>query len=120
MSEKNQDQEFLRQTRKTLNLQIDAIDDSTRSALSHIRRRAIAQLDSHSTKSKFRQGWYPILAATATASVIISIAITINMSATTDRLPTLEDMPLITATDDIMFYQDLEFYQWLDAEKVNG
>lgn len=114
------DQQFLRRLKMSLDHQQDAIDDSTHQALRQIRKRALSQLDNQNSGARSLRSWYPVLAATATASIIASIAVTINLSGESNVQPTLEDIPLITATDDIMFYQDLEFYQWLDAEKING
>lgn len=120
MSDQNQDQEFLRRLKASLDIQQDTIDSGTRYALSQIRKNTLAQLDKRNSGLRSLHSWYPVLAATATASIIASLALTINLNKDNGVQPTLEDMPLITATDDILFYQDLEFYQWLDAEKING
>lgn len=120
MNSNDEDQVFLRAVKDKLDQQQDAIDDSTRNALSRIRHQAITQASAKPIRFWSRYALYPALALTASIAVVISIMPSIHINGTANELPTLDDMALLTASDDIMLYQELEFYQWLDAEKING
>ena len=52
--------------------------------------------------------------------LVLGISLRMTMDITLTPTPALEDIPLLTATDDIEFYNDLDFYQWLEAENLNG
>lgn len=115
-----QDKAFLSEVKLSLDRQREAIDRSTQDALRHIRQQALAQ--QHAPRSHAWINWpvLPALATTATAVVVVSIALTLGTPSRFDVQPDLEDILLITSTEDFMFYEDLEFYQWLEAEKING
>lgn len=120
MNTDKQNNAFLDAAKTALDKQHDAIDAATQTALRNIRHQAI-----NHAKSKPARNWsllspYPAMVAMTISVVAISAMLTINLTNKIDELPTLDDMALISSTDDINFYQDLEFYQWLDAENNNG
>ena len=121
MSHKDKDRAFLDAVKGALDQQHDSIDDETLSALREIRHQAINHADTQSSAwGQFQRPFYPALAAAAAVVMVLGVSLTMNLTGTHADQPTLEDMPLLTASEDISFYQNLEFYQWLDAEKLHG
>lgn len=120
MKKQDKNGEFLKAVNEELNQRVNAIDDSTREALRNIRKKAIAQ--EKNTSGNTWQWWrpYPVIAATAGIVLVVSVSLRMNMTKSIDALPSPEDIALLTSSDDISFYQELEFYQWLEAEKING
>lgn len=120
MNKQDKEKSFLDAVNRELDQRVDAIDDSTRAALRNIRKEAIAQV--HDKPGNSWQWWqpYPVLAVTASIALVVSVTLRINMTASIDDFPELKDIAMLMASDDIGFYQDLEFYQWLEAEKING
>lgn len=120
MNRQDKEKTFLNAVNTELNQGVDAIDDSTRAALRNIRKEAIAQV--HDRPGNAWQWWqpYPVIAVTASIVLVVSVTLQINMTASMDDFPELKDIAMLMASDDIGFYQDLEFYQWLEAQKING
>jgi hypothetical protein len=120
MNSNDEDRAFLDTVKSTLDQQHDAIDEPTRAALRNIRHQAINHVRTGPARPWVQPLLYPALTAIATIAVVVSVMLTMNLNGTLSDLPTFDDIPLMTATDDIIFYQDLEFYQWLDTENING
>lgn len=120
MNKQDEEKGFLNAVSKELDQRVDTIDDSTRAALRSIRKQAIAL--AHDKSGNSWQWWqpYPVIAITASIALVMSVTLRINMTASMDDFPELKDIAMLMASDDIGFYQDLEFYQWLEAEKING
>ena len=119
MKKSNENKAFLDNINDRLNKRVDELDDATLSALQNIRKTAIAQAENKTTDT---WNWLQPIPVMALASIVLVVSVTLQMTMTSSVLPSpaLADIPMLTASDDIEFYNDLEFYQWLDAEKLNG
>ena len=119
MKKSNENQAFLDNINHRLNQSVDEIDDATLSALQKIRKATVAEAENKTTNT---WSWLQPIPVMAIASIVLVVSVTLQMTMTSSVLPSpaLADIPLLTASDDIEFYNDLEFYQWLDAEKLNG
>ena len=119
MKKSNENQTFLDNINDKLDQGVNEIDDATVGALHNIRKAAIAQAENKTINT---WNWLQPIPVMAMASIVLVVSVTLQMTMTSSVLPApaLADIPLLTASDDIEFYNDLEFYQWLDAEKLNG
>lgn len=119
MKYSDEEKAFLETINKQLDQRVEEIDDPTKDALRRIRRSAIAQATDRSTS---RWQWLQPVPIMATISLVLVISLSLRLTMTSSMHPTpaLEDIPLLTASDDIEFYNDLEFYRWIEAENLNG
>ena len=115
MRQDDKDQAFLHNARHILDDSVDAIDEQTTSRLKQIRYQALQ------SKPQKRHWLMPYSAFAATAAVmILTVTVWLTQSPNINDELVLEDMPLLTTGEELDFYQDLEFYSWLDDEQING
>jgi len=62
---------------------------------------------------------YSAFAATA-AVLVLTITIWLTQAPDINDELVLEDISILTSTEELDFYQQLEFYNWLDDEQING
>ena len=119
MTESKSDKTFYENISGHLDQRVSDIDSQTISALRAIRHKALSE--------SARQQWFfsfllkpkPLVTSLCFA-LVLSLSLNIYMDPKTTPTPALEDIPLLTAKDDIEFYNDLDFYQWLDVHNSNG
>lgn len=83
--------------------------------LHRARRKALDSLQ------KPRSYWQPVALVGAMAMLVLAI---INLQPARVK-PTavpgaMEDMTILSSSDNLDMYENLDFYQWLDEEKHNG
>ena len=113
--------------KRSLDNSVESLDDSTLSRLQHARRQALRvaeqpsqrrQLSVVSTMMSLR-----LLPVGAIAIVVLSIALfSISWQQPQQEqqlMISLEDLPLLSAQEDLEFYEDLDFYEWLANEEVD-
>lgn len=115
MKQNDKDQAFLHNARHLLDESVDAIDEGTSSRLRQIRHQALN--NKPETRSWFAS--YSAFAATA-AVLVLTVTVWLTQAPTMNDELVLEDIPLLTASEELDFYQELEFYNWLDDEQING
>ena len=124
MKKNNKDDDFLKAVNNHLNKSVDAIDEDTKAALHDMRREALSKTEKGLTEPGLIERWFWLRPAPvmAMASLVFVVSVSLQMTSTVSVTPSpaLEDIPLLTAADDIELYDDLEFYQWLEAQGENG
>jgi len=110
------EQLLLSAAKSTLEHNIDQIDEQVQSRLAAARRQAI---DAYSTKqsvpAKYSQ-WILPMGGLATVGAALLLTVTLWTMPTDQKVEpvaVLEDINLLTGSEDIDFYQELEFYEWL-------
>ena len=117
MNETEQDKRFLKQIKKTLDKGSSRLDPGIQSRLTQIRFKAME------SKSK---GWFPewmYQPATKWASaacVLLLVVFYFGEPNKTHVGPGLEDIDLLTSTDVLELYEELEFYAWLAEENMGA
>ena len=119
MNRSKSDQTFLESINRKLDQSVIDIDVSTKEALQKIRQQALSQKGNNRDVLWSWMKPVPLMAAVSLV-LILSVSLRLTMDTMETLTPALEDIPLLTASDDIEFYNDLDFYQWLEAEKSNG
>ena len=115
MKQDNKDQLFTDNARQRLDKSVDATDEETSSRLRQIRYQAL-------NKKADKNIWlttYSAFAATA-AVLVLTITVWLTQAPTINDELVLEDISILTSTEELDFYQQLEFYNWLDDEQING
>jgi len=109
---------FLKQLKSTLDNAAEDIDPATATRLQAIRREAIAQVSKKSAARQLFTSWQWGGAVAATAVVAILLTFNLQNEGTSNgniaSLAALEDLQMLSASDDLEMYQDLEFYQDLE------
>jgi hypothetical protein len=117
VNEPKEKDQFLHQVKSTLDQSVDELDDATLRALRSARHEAVAA-------SKKRPAWsMPVggLAVAATvAAFSVSLWLTDSQPGMNAQLPPLEDLALLGDAESLEFYEELDFYLWLDDEKDAG
>lgn len=116
-------QRLERAVRTELDNSIQDLDAYTLARLSSARRKAV-QLASASTEARrgmaIWSGSNWLLPAGSVAAFVAVIALTFSVwrteSVTLD-MANLEDMAVLSASEDLEMLDDLDFYQWLEDEK---
>jgi len=105
---------WLTQVRTILDQSADGLDAATLSRLNRARQAALA-------RRATAQRWY-LPAGLASACVLLLALFTWHAPAPQTELPLAAksaaggDIDLVSSDDSLDFYQDLEFYAWLEAQ----
>jgi len=106
------DEKLIEQITERLDTSIERLDGATRSRLTQARHRALA--------ARHRNSWiFPAAGSAVLASVITAM---VWLGHTPDVKPTYSatDFEMLTSSDSMELYQNVEFLQWLDAQEGNG
>lgn len=113
MNKDDQDKKFIDAVSNDLNKSVDDIDSTTQSRLTQIREHALTGQTKYSV-----QRWQLLTGALATACVVM-LAIILLIRPEIDTSYTEDDVELFSTTDGLDFYEDLEFYVWLDEQEAS-
>lgn len=112
---KQTEQAFLAQVKSTLDAHETQLDADTLRDLRLARHKALESLH------KPRRLWQPVtVAAMAAMVLIVVVSLQFTQPKTTVTAPGMEDMTLLSTSDDLDLYENIDFYQWLELERHNG
>lgn len=126
MKEERNEREFLADVRRRLDAGAEDIDELTRARLGAARRRAV---EAGSRSRILRLGDVLVAGrggrlAWLAGGLFLLLAILMPRLQTPTQAPQamhlLDDMELLGATEDLEFYQELDFYIWVADEQDNG
>ncbi len=115
-----------------LDVQADNLDFNVSSKLSAARYRALAQQPSSQSSTRSKASWFnwtTALGSTAVLALVFLVSVQffpMNPSQPSElaqvvppnqitQRELIEDLNLLSATDDIEFYQSVEFLEWLES-----
>ncbi|MCF6339007.1 MAG: hypothetical protein L3J84_13865 [Gammaproteobacteria bacterium] len=122
MNEPKDTDRLLKMSKATLDQAVDALDDATLRDLRQVRREAL--LAGKPSASEKRRAWLLPVGGLATAATVAVLTVSLWLTPpendpATQFLP-LEDLVLLGDAESLEFYEDLDFYLWLDDEKEAG
>ena len=122
MSKQQDDKERLQQVNQQLDDAEQALSAEVVSRLRQSRQMALEQMTPAKLENKkFYLGWRPLGAVAMVMSVlVIMIGLKFMNTDMVSHPDTLNDLPLLTATEEFELYEELEFYQWLEFEDRAG
>ena len=128
MTDKTSGQDFLAAVKSSLRHSEDDIDELTQARLRAARHRAVAaQADRHrwAASSVLAMDWLfghrKLLAAATSLSVAAALLFSLNLQPSRQMAtPMLEDIELLSSSDDLELYQDLDFYIWIQDDEITG
>ncbi len=101
--------------KQTLDDSVDSLDAQTLSRIRQVRSRAIEQTEDRSLN------WFGLMSgALATACVMVFAIMILLNSPDTSQMTPIDDLDLISSSDNLELYEDLEFYEWLEDEALFG
>ena len=104
-----------------LDEQVDKLDFNTTSRLNAARHRALAQ--EQSSREMLRSAWPAMIGGSFAAALVFYIGSqaaiqTVDVPGTAlvaaEATSIIEDLTLLSATDDIDFFQSVEFLEWIE------
>ncbi|MGD8925623.1 MAG: hypothetical protein PVG20_02155 [Thioalkalispiraceae bacterium] len=130
-TDNNTEQELLDTVRKQLDASEQSLSADDLRSLRLARAKAIESIHYDSREKAGRRFWSPIAGLAMAASVVAlvvglqviqtaSVDISNPKGAYTLGANTVEDLPLLGASEEFEFYDELEFYQWLEFEGHAG
>ncbi len=122
MNEVKDTDRLLKMSTSTLDQAADELDDATLRDLRRVRREAL--LASKSAVSEKRPAWLLPVGGLATAATVAILTVSLWLTSPENdpaaQLPPLEDLALLGDVESLEFYEELDFYLWLDDEKEAG
>jgi hypothetical protein len=108
---KHNEEELKSNIRQSLDDSVDAIDAETLSKIRQIRAQAI-------DKAGTRNVLLPklLVGGLATACVMVLAIILLFNSPTSMQVVPADDLELISSSDSLELFEDLEFYEWLEED----
>lgn len=103
------DEKFMNGARQVLDQSAAEIDEITTQQLRQIRREAMAL----PVQTHWRWGYAFTGVAT---TVFIAVLFSTSLQQQHDTVASLDDVELLSASEEFEFFEDLEFYQWLDSD----
>ena len=113
MSEEKKDQQLVNAIKSAFDESVKSIDANTASRLIQIRNRALGGAEQKSNL------WFVIPAGAITMVCLALIVYSFVCNKKFDQPMTANDIELITSSDSLDLYEDLEFYEWLDDYELS-
>lgn len=117
---------FLSAAKSTLDDKADQLDPQTRARLAQIRHQAIqaaADRTSGRRVQRTARWWVPAGGVAVAAAIVFAVILGPEPALTPEQQPAsmavLEDINILTDSEEIEFYRDLEFYEWLAVSEQN-
>jgi len=110
-----------------LDAQVESLDYTVTSKLSAARHRALALEQPKNSIFTAKKTWFSWTAALASTAVLVlavtagmrllpqSQTQTVELAGQMSQAVLLEDLNLLSASDDIEFYQSVEFLEWMES-----
>ncbi len=117
------DDKFISKLRSDLAASLNDIDEKTTQQLSTSRAQAIhTAIEKKEAKTLRFPGWFSPTSAAVSFASISAITLALWLMPQTPSSPTapfniIEDISLLSAPEELEFYEDLDFYIWLDHEE---
>ena len=114
MNEHNEDK-LKSNIKQALDDSTDALDASTLSKIRLVRARAVEKVGNKSFN------WFGVLSgALATACVMVFAIMILLKSPTPVQSVPVDDIEMISSSDNLEMFEDLEFYLWLEEHELTG
>jgi hypothetical protein len=99
---------FLVAVRRELDHGCDALDGYTLSRLNRIRHAAMEH-----KQSPMRSIWLPAGGFVTACMMVLAVSLNTGQSDPVPVTPALEDLEILTSSENLELFEDYEFYQWL-------
>ncbi len=119
MKKDQNDEVLLKQVKTTLEAAANDLDPALVTRLRGIRRAAISEAGARQFLRAWQ--WGGVVAATLLVAVLTLNSLNDTLeNRITENVAGLDDLQMLSATEDLEIYKDLEFYSWLDEIQKTG
>jgi hypothetical protein len=109
------DKDLINQIKHQLDESCESIDYSTQLKLKQARQAALSQTGVKTSPKRFWQIFrVPALATAAAIALVTFVSVRFHYQEDTESL-IFQDLELLAVEEDLELIQELEFYQWLEA-----
>lgn len=109
------DEKFVNNIKQQLDRQAEELDGQTLSRLRQARAGALAEDGGR------QWHWQPLAAFASVAVLAVAVWLALPLNNGDERnMAALDDMELLAARDDPEFYEEIEFYAWLESQNEEG
>lgn len=112
----NRDDRLIQQTQQALDMCVDQLDSTIAARLRTARLHAVEA----ASKKNERLVWARPVGGLVTATLVVAVAASLWMANPSMPKHAIEDMELLASAESPEFYQDLEFYLWLEERSRAG
>lgn len=120
MNHQDSDKQMIDQVKRSLDQQADELDAATLSKLRQARARALDEMGHKTSRLKSGALWTGGLATAGACAVALMLVWPEDPEITTEFGPAIADAEMLSDENSIEFYQELDFYIWLDQQELNG
>jgi len=113
------DKKLINNVKKLLSDSIDDIDPITAARLQAARKSALENASQIKSNHFFHNNRVLFASSSALATVFAVVIIAINMNSQPE-LNIMEDLTLLSEKETFEFYEEMDFYQWLEASETHG
>ena len=115
MTREDGDQRFVQGAKRLLDASTDELDDVTCARLSAARARAV---EAATGRHEVKPARWLLPAGGVAVSIVAAVAFLMLQDGPTEVMSPLPygDMDLLTAAEPLELFENLEFYEWLEAE----
>jgi hypothetical protein len=110
------DKAFTDKLSQVLDEQVEQLDKDTLSRLRQARLRAVESTE----RGSFFQYWKPVTVFAMSMILTVSLIMWPQQSDVNDLSSVTDDLDLLVAEDNLQFYDELEFYQWLLVDETEA
>jgi len=112
----NNDDKLIDKSRRLLDERVDKLGDNVITRLRAARLRATEVADRKNT----RPAWIKPVGGLVTATLVVGIATSLWMANPSVPNNGIEDLDILASSESPEFYQDLDFYLWLEERSRAG
>ena len=92
---------------------MDSLDANTLSKIRQVRAQAVDKAEARHVN------WFGIMSgALATACVMVFAVMILLQSPTTLQSVPIDDLELLSSSENLELFEDLEFYEWLEEDAI--
>lgn len=114
MKEREKDTAFIATARALLDKGVQDLDRRTLSRLHEARQRSIGT-------AKQPVSWVlPATGLAAACAILLAFFLLVKAPPQKEIFPEMEDLDLLAAPEPLDFYEDLAFYNWLEARDIES
>ena len=116
------DEVLIEAAKSTLDDKLGEMDDEVRQRLRQMRAAAVGEAAAHGEATPSKSATLPVWLVPAGGLAVMALVISgifYSVAPGHDPSPvaSIEDMPILTAPEELELYEELDFYQWLARDQ---
>lgn len=115
MNEPNEERKATKLAKQALDSYAESLDAETLSKIGSVRRQVLEGINK---PMPWYSSWF-VMAGGGIAAAALALIVTLRIATESefDAIPATEDIELLVSGEELDFFDQLEFYQWLEEDK---